>query len=66
MLQKNILRYLSLKFSCDQIIKTTGLILGYDMFGVTIVLFFFCCKLVNMCKDLNELLRKQQIRRHMS
>ena len=33
-----ILRYLSLKFPCGQIIKTIGLILRGNMFGVTNVL----------------------------
>ena len=34
--QKNfILRYLSSKFLCDKIIKTTGLILWRHTFGVT-------------------------------
>ena len=32
-------RYLSLKFSCDEIIETIGLILQRNMFSVTIVLF---------------------------
>ena len=36
--QNFILRYLSLKFSCNQIIETIGLILQSNMFGVTIVL----------------------------
>ena len=31
----------NLKFSCDEIIKTIGLILRCKMFGVTIV-FFYC------------------------
>ena len=38
-----ILRYLRLKFSCDQLIKTIGLILRRNMVDVTIVLFFFYC-----------------------
>ena len=42
--QKNfILRYYSLKFLCDQIIKTIGLILPRVMFVVTIALFLFYC-----------------------
>ena len=38
-----ILRYLHSKFLCNQIIKTIGLILQHNVFGVTTVLFFFCC-----------------------
>ena len=34
-----ILRYFSLKFSCDQTIETRGLILRCKMLGVSIVLF---------------------------
>ena len=40
--------------------KIIGLTLQRKMFGVTIVLFFFCCWLVNMYKKANELIRKQQ------
>ena len=35
-----ILRYLSLKFSWDQIIKAIGLILRHNMFGVPIKFFY--------------------------
>ena len=54
-----ILRYLSLKCSCNEIIKTIGLILQRDMFGVTNVLFLLI--IVNMCKKADELIRTQQI-----
>ena len=40
--------------------KIIGLTLQRKMFGVTIVLSFFCCWLVNMYKKANELIRKQQ------
>ena len=35
-----ILIYLSLTFSCDQIIKAIGLILWHNMFGLPINLFY--------------------------
>ena len=51
-----ILRYWSLTFSCNQIIKTIGLMLQRIMLDVTIALFFFCCQLLDMCKNANELM----------
>ena len=39
------------KFSCDEIIKTIGLIFGPNMFGVTIMLFLLLIsKYVQKCK----------------
>ena len=47
------------QFSCDQIIKTIGLLLRLNMFGAAIVLFSSVPKLVNifMCKKPNELIK---------
>ena len=47
------------QFSCDQIIKTIGLLLRLNMFGAAVVLFSSVPKLVNifMCKKPNELIK---------
>ena len=60
------MRCLSLKFSCEEIIKTIDLTLQCDMFGVTIVLFLLLLIGENVQKKANELIRKQEICKQMS